>query len=51
MKLFESIGYSADLNYPDKMNKTRIFKQVFLKLGYDWTKSKENKSCLDFHQN
>ena len=25
--------YSADLNYPYKMNKTWIFKHVFLKLG------------------
>ena len=25
--------YSADLNYPDKSNKTWIFKRVFLKLG------------------
>ena len=27
------IEYSADLNYPDKTNKTWIFNRVFLKLG------------------
>ena len=27
------LTYSADLNYPDKTNKTWIFKRVFLKLG------------------
>ena len=28
-------SYSADLNYTDKMNKTWIFKHVFLNLGQD----------------
>ena len=26
-------AYSTDLNYPDKTNKTWIFKRIFLKLG------------------
>ena len=28
-------NYSADISFPDKMNKIWIFKQVFLKLGQD----------------
>ena len=27
------LHYSADLNYPEKTNKTWIFKRIFLKLG------------------
>ena len=27
--------YSADLNYPEKMTKTRIFKHFFFELGWD----------------
>ena len=35
MMNYKKKNYSADLNYPDKTNKTWIFKRVFRKLGLD----------------